>query len=116
MSFEDNVKQWVLVDNAIRNAQTQLKGLREKKNLLSETINDYIETNELTNSQINISDGRLKYHVARNVQPLTLKFVKDCLLNCIVDEDKVEQLMDYMKSRRETREVTELKRYYNKTV
>jgi len=116
MPFEENVKQWVLIDNAIKNAQTQLKELKDKKNLVADAINEYIETNNLTSAQINISDGRLKYHVTRSTQPLTLKYIKDCLSDCIANGDKVETLMDYIKSSRETREVTELKRYYNKTV
>ena len=116
MPFEENVKQWVLIDNTIKNMQAQLKQLKDKKNLVGDAINEYIETNSLTNAQINISDGRLKYHVARSTQPLTLKYIKDCLSACIASEDKVETLMDYIRSSRETREVTELKRYYNKTV
>ena len=116
MSFEESIKQWVLIDNSIKNLQTQLKQLKDKKNIVNETVNEYIEHNNLTNAQINISDGRLKYHVTRTMQPLTLKYIKDCLSACVANPDKVDTLMDYIKSSRETRETSELKRYYNKTI
>ena len=116
MPFEENIKQWVLVDNTIKKLQTQMKQLKEQRSVISEVINEYIETNELTEAQINISDGRLKYHVTRVTQPLTLKYVKDCLAECILDQEKVNRIMDYLKNRREIREVVELKRYYNKQI
>lgn len=114
MSFEQKIKQWVIIDNEIKNKNDALKELREKKNNLNQEINNYIENNNLNNSIIQISDGTLKYNSVKTSQPLTFRFVRECLTNCIEDEKTIEYLMNYIKEHREIKEHNELKRYYNK--
>ena len=114
MNFETKIKEWVNIDNQIKYQNDKLKQLREKKNDLNEDLNNYIETNELNNAIIQISDGSLKYNTFKSTQPLTLKYINSCLSNCITNPETVEQLMTYIKEHRDTKYTSELKRYYNK--
>lgn len=112
MNFEDSIKQWVGLDNKIRDLSSEVKELRIKKSSISDNINSYVNDNGLNKAVINISDGKLKFHNVKTQQPLTLKFIKDCLSNCITNEDDVEKIMNYMKSQRETKITEEIKRTY----
>ena len=114
MNFETKIKEWVSIDNEIKKQNELTKRLREKKNDLNHEINEYIENNQLNNAVIQISDGSLKYNSVKSTQPLTFKFVRECLTNCIENEDTIEQLMNYIKEKREIKEHYELKRFYNK--
>jgi len=114
MSFETQIKEWVSIDNEIKKQNELIKRLREKKNNLNSEINNYIEDNQLNNAIIQISDGSLKYNIVKSTQPLTFKFVRECLENCIENEETINQLMNYIKEKREVREHYELKRFYNK--
>lgn len=114
MTFESNIKEWVKIDDQLKLLQQKQKELREKRGDLNHEINNYIETNNLNNSIIQISDGSLKYNSNKSTQPLTFRFVRECLSNCISNEESVEQLMNYIKEHRESKINYELKRYYKK--
>ena len=114
MSFEEKIRTWVSIDNEIKSKNDSIKQLREKKNNLNQEINSYIESNNLNNSIIQITDGTLKYNSIKTSQPLTFRFIRECLTNCIEDEETIEHLMNYIKEHREIKEHNELKRYYNK--
>ena len=56
MSFEQQIQQWVSIDNKIRLLNDQIQELREKKLKLSDNLNDYAKENNLSNATIQISD------------------------------------------------------------
>ena len=112
-NFEKNIQKWVAIDNQLKIVNERAKELRDEKNDLLEDINLYIETNKLNNASIDISDGKLKFTQSKITQPLTLKFVETCLNNIINDSRQVTQIMKYIKDKREKKEVSEIKRYYN---
>ena len=111
--FERNIQKWVAIDNQLKIINEKAKDLRDEKNDLLEDINMYIETNKLNNASIDISDGKLKFAQSKITQPLTFKFVENCLTNIINDQRQVTQIMKYIKDKREKKEVSEIKRYYN---
>lgn len=113
MSFEQNIQQWVSIDNQIKALNDRLKDLREKKHDLSETINQHIEESNLTNATIKISDGQLKFVKVKETQPLTFKYLETCLNDIIKNEDQVQKIVEYIKNKRETKSVSEIKRLYN---
>lgn len=111
--FEKNIQRWVTLDNQLKILNERSKELREEKNDLVEDINMYIETNKLTNASVDISDGKLKFTQTKIAQPLTLKFVENCLSDIVNDQRQVNQIMKYIKDKRERKEISEIKRYYN---
>ena len=112
-NFEKNIQKWVAIDNQLKIVNERAKELRDEKNDLLEEINLYIETNKLNNASIDISDGKLKFTQSKITQPLTLKFVENCLSNIINDQRQVTQIMKYIKDKREKKEIPDIKRYYN---
>ena len=114
MSFEENIKHWVALDNQLRILQDKSKEIREQKNVLSDGIMAHVADNSMESTTVRISDGRLRFVETNQTSPLTLKFVQDCLLKCIQDEASVSKIMTYIKSQRETKVKTEVKRYYIK--
>lgn len=112
MSFEQNIQQWVLIDNQIRTLNDKLKELREKKHNLTENINHHIEETNLTNATIKISDGQLKFVKIKETQPLTFKYLETCLSEIIKNEDQVQKIIEYIKNKREVKSVSDIKRLY----
>ena len=74
----------------------------------------YAQDNDLDNAIIKISDGKLKFQTTRTSQPLSFKLVEECLQECLKDEERVKQIMIYIKNAREVKEHCDLKRYYSK--
>ena len=115
MSFEENIQQWVSIDNKIKHYNEELKKLRSERSSISTNINSYVDDNNLNNAMIKISDGTLKFQNVKVTAPLTLKYVENCLLECIGDDTMVKNIMKYIKQKRSVKYVPDIKRSYNKT-
>lgn len=112
MDFEENIRNWVMIDNKIKQYSTTIKTLREQKNELTSSIITYVAENNMEHNTIQISDGNLRFQNNKISSPLTYKFITRCLNDCIKDEDQVKQIISYIKSQREVRYVPEVKRRY----
>jgi hypothetical protein len=114
MSFEDNIRQWVTVDNQLKKYNTEVKRLREAKGILGNNILAHAVDQNLSHSVVEISDGSLKFQNVKVTSPLTFKFITQCLKDCIEDEEQVKLLINYIKQKREVKYVPEVKRTYAK--
>jgi len=113
MNFEQQIQQWVLLDNQMKMVGDKMKELRDKKNIISEQINERIETEALSNSSVKIGDGQLKFIKVKDTQQLTFKYLETCLLEIIKNEEQVKKIIEYIKNKREIKYVPEIKRFYN---
>ena len=113
MSFEQNIKQWVSIDNQMKQLTDELKHLRDQKNNLNDSIFSHVETSNLSNSSIQISDGKIKFIRTKETQQLTFKYLESCLHEIIKNEEQVNKIVEYIKNKREIKYVPEIKRLYN---
>ena len=113
MSFEQNIQQWVSIDNQLKIYNDKIRELREKRSNVTETIMEQATDKNLAKSVIQISDGKLKITETRVPEPLTYKYLEKCLSEIIKSEDQVTQIMDYVKKKREIKVVSEIKRFSN---
>ena len=113
MSYEENIKKWVWIDNQLKTATDRAKVLRDEKNSMEETIMLYVETNNLSNATINITDGKLRFVSTKQTAPLTLKYVEECLGKCISNPAQVKQVMQLIKDNREVKYSADIKRQVN---
>ena len=112
-SFEQQVQQWVSDDNQIRVLTEKIHELRDNKNNIGENLTSYIASNDLKNATIQISDGKLKFVTTKVTAPLTFKYVEKTLGEVIKNEKQVQQIVNYLKQKRETKLVPEIKRISN---
>lgn len=111
MSFEQQIQQWVLLDNQLKVLNDKTKELRDKRSELCQNITTYAEKNNLSNATVQISDGRLKFANTRVAAPLTFKYIEKCLGEIISNESQRKQIVDYLKNKRESKNVSEIKRF-----
>ena len=112
MSFEQQLQQWVAIDNQMKVLSDRMKELRDKKNTLGQNINTHVETSTLANSSVQLSDGQLRFVNIKETQPLTFKYLETCLREIIKNEEQVTKIVDYIKNKREVKYVPEIKRMY----
>lgn len=113
MSFEQSIQQWVSLDNQLKILHEKTSDLREKKANLSRNILSYAEKNNLRNSVINISDGKLKFAETRVAPQLSFKYLEKSLGEIIENPKEVQRIVEHLKTRRDTKMVQEIKRYTN---
>ena len=75
MSFEQHIQQWVSIDNQMKQLTDQVKILRDKKNTLNDAILNHVDNSNLSNSMIQISDGKIKFIRTKDTQVLTFKYL-----------------------------------------
>jgi seryl-tRNA synthetase len=112
MSFENQIQQWVQVDNQMKTLNEKLKELRDLKNNISEKIHLHVEENQLNTTAVKISDGQLKFVKIKETQTLTFKYLETCLSEIIKNEEQVKKIVEYIKNKREVKYLTEIKRFY----
>ena len=78
MSFEEQIKEWVQIDNQIKQYNTHVKTLRQQKNNLSNNIIAHAVENKCLIYN-KITDGSLKFQNVKVTSPLTFKFITECL-------------------------------------
>jgi hypothetical protein len=113
MDFEQQIQQWVNLDNQMKMINERLKELREKKNSIEDKIHSHIELSELSNATVKINDGQLKFVKIKDTQQLTFKYLETCLSEIIKNEEQVKKIVEYIKNKREVKYVPEIKRVYN---
>ena len=141
MSFDKNIQEWVTLDNEHKALNNRLKLVRERKYQLEVRLFEHEQVaslNPLTNSlssnplinsslsssplsssplskdiSIHISDGILKFTNTKITAPLTFTYIKQTLGEIIKNKEQIETILSYLKSKRETKIVPEIKRYSN---
>lgn len=113
MTLQDNIKEWIKIDNEITSLNSRVKELRDSKKPIQCSIVEHIETENLFDATVKISDGRLKFVQQRQAAQLTLKYVEQCLKEKIANEETVESIMNHIKNSRESKQTTAIKRFYD---
>ena len=108
--FQNDLKNWYILDNKFRNLSLQLNIIKNEKNEIKNKITEFIQSNNLEKKSIKIDNTQFRFVNQKQIQPLTFKFLKECLDDCIQNSEQVDQLIDYIKSKREIKEFLDLKK------
>jgi len=112
--FQQGIRQWVQLDNKLKEVNAKARELREQRNSIQDNIIEQSIEQGFDNATIQISNGKLKIGETRNRAPLSFKFVEQCLLDCIDDTEQVKYLMNYIKEKQPYRISKDIKRFWNK--
>ena len=100
--LQAQTKEWLEADNS----------KKLDKNNIEEGIINYVDTHNLQNSIIKIKDEKLKFTTINQINPLTLKYVDECLGKCIKNPEQVKYIMKYIKENRNNKIIPDIKRFY----
>lgn len=114
MSFEDQIKKWVSLDDKIAELNENLKTLRNERKTLTDNITVLADSNGYKNSVIEINNSKLRFHKVKVAQSLSLRYVEECLTHFIDNKDDLDTIMDYIRNNKEAKYVEEIKRVHNK--
>lgn len=111
MSFENQIQNWVSIDNQLKILNEKIKDLRDKKNTIGENIMEHAKKNNLTKSTVQISDGKLRFATTKVATPLTFKYLEKSLSEIISNESQVKTIIEHLKQNREFKIVEDIKRF-----
>lgn len=113
-SFEQQVQQWIQLDNEIKEWNERIKSAREKRQQLESNLNKYASANNLTDSAVQVNGIKIKFTTTRVAEPLTFRYLEKSLSQVIRNPAQSKVILDYLKENRETRSLPEIRRYTNK--
>ena len=79
MSLEENIKNWVVLDNLHKKLNAQVKEIRDKKTDLTGNIITNFSEKNIDSPIIKISDGKLSLIETQHANVISFKFLLDCL-------------------------------------
>ena len=118
--FEKNIQNWVKCDNTIDLYRQKIKELQTVQKQNEENILSYMEYNNLQKIPIKINDGKITYTVNKSTSALTFSYLQNCCLAFFQNrhdkpEELTKQLIQFIKSKRQTTSYTSLRRRRNPT-
>jgi hypothetical protein len=114
--FEDKVKQYVKVDDEIRQLQKQIKELNVQKKATEETILKHLE--RLGENNINITGGKLRINKYESKEGFKEPMVKEVIADKIKDPKIIEHILEKIEEKRiaNAKVQISLKRTYERAV
>jgi len=110
----ENIKTWVLYDSQLKVLSEKLREIREKKGELQTMIVEQLKIKNMEKTIIEIGDGELKMVPKKEYSTLTFQYIEKCLTDIIPNKEHVEYIIEYLKSHREIKESSDLRRTYKK--
>jgi|TARA_B110000977_G_scaffold166693_1_gene214709 hypothetical protein len=109
--FKIDVKNYIELDNQIKEFQDIIKKIKKDKEKLEGHILHYMTTNGLNDKDINLSDGKLRCFTSKTSSSVNKKHIENSLaLFFKGDYDKAKQVTDFIFSKREITQKVKLKR------
>ena len=108
MSFENQINQWIILDNQLRIANERVKELRERRSNIGKNITDY--ANNKTD-KIPFTGGHLKIVNTRVHEQLTFSYLERSLREIIKNESQINIILEHIRNKREVKIVPEIKRF-----
>jgi len=114
-TFINDIKQWVTLDDQLKQTSKLVKQIRKKKNEVGLEIQEYMEQNEIQDKDINLSDGKIKYYVSKRTCGMSKTYIENSLtLYYNGDATKAQEVTNYIYANRESTEARTLKRVKNR--
>jgi len=110
ISLEKYVQKWVLVDNQLQILQEKTKTMREWKKKLTDKIVESMQEKGIEHKILSIPDGELSLQEKKEYTCLSFGFLEECLHDMIQDEEKIEEIMDFVREKREIKITKEIRR------
>ena len=105
----DNVKEWITLDNGIKEMQKKMKEYRKKKKELTQSLVEVMKNNEI--DCFDIQDGQLQYTRTKTKAPLSKKHLLNSLMKYFENnKEVVEKLGTYILDSREEKIRENIKR------
>ena len=109
--LQTDIKQFVSIDDELKQLQEKTKLLRERKRELNSSIIEDISKkhSNIDKLKINLDNRSIKFSNITHYQPLSMTYIQECLEKCIDEDENVEYIIDLIKTSRKKQVHREIK-------
>ena len=112
--FVSNIQRWFVLDTQLKMENEKLKKLRESKNQLTSQICNYVDSKNMRETKLEISDGNLRVYDRKEYSPITFTYIETCLDKIIPNKEHVASIIKCLKENREITTVSDIRRNVTK--
>lgn len=99
--FVKNINDWIILDDTIKKINSNLKEIKNKKNILEKEIITFASSNNLNNKVLNINETKLGFNVSTTYPSISIKLLKEVLEETIEEHEGIDIIMDKISKKRE---------------
>ena len=110
IEFQTDVQKWVALDSQLKLANDKIRQLRESKSQLTSKICNFIDTQNMRDTKLEISDGNLKVYDRKEYSPITFAYIETSLDQIIPNKEHAVYIIKYLKENREITTVSDIRR------
>jgi hypothetical protein len=107
--FQDLVKEWIKIDDKIRETNNMLKEMKVERKQLEEFVLKFIEDTD-KEMTINLSNGYMRRNVEHRKSAINKNLIYTTLMEIVKNEDKAMEMTETILDRREVKEIINIKR------
>lgn len=114
-TLEQRIQRWVQLDNQIKQANDQVRQLRESRNDVESNILKHVAEHNLSHATVRIKDGTLRFAFnAKQTPAITLAFLNEALSECCPPQQAAD-IMQHIRAKRDAaaKLVSEIRRTSN---
>ena len=108
--FKSKIKNWLSIDNQIRDLKHKIKVLNTNKTQLTPEIMTFMNTNNIHNMNLGEDNGKLKYVERETNSTLTQKLIKEKLTEFLKNETQASEALEFILNSREKKNEIKLQR------
>ena len=108
--FKGKIKNWLSIDNQIRDLKYKIKVLHSNKKELTPEIMTFMNNNNIHNMNLGEDNGKLKYVEKETNSTLTQKLIKEKLTEFLKNETQASDALEFILDSREKKSEIKLQK------
>jgi|TARA_A100001015_G_C15033716_1_gene734718 hypothetical protein len=108
--FKGKIKNWLSIDNQIRDLKHKIKVLQSNKTEITPQIMEFMNKNKIHNMNLGEDNGKLKYVERETNSTLTQKLIKEKLTEFLKNEEQANNALEFILESREKKSEIKLQR------
>jgi len=100
--IQKNIVEWIQYDTKIKDEAQKMKGYKEKRDLIGDSLMPLLEGNDLQEHTFNIPQYKKSFGCSESssTEGMSYKFLETCFNEFFDSPDKSKELIQYIKDNR----------------
>ena len=100
MEIKEELIKWINLEKRYKDLSEEISDIKQKKNNIKEKIINLSESLKIDNRIIKLNEYKIRFVENKSYQPLSFKFLEECLNDVIKEKEQINLLLNYIKSKR----------------
>ena len=107
-SFVESIKKWIQIQQILESNNKKMKVLKQNKDVIEKNILNYMENQNMQDTQLKISNSNLIYNKTYTLAPLSISLIEETLNQYLSNSKDVNNILELLKMKREKNKKTNI--------